>query len=180
MVCVIQSAQRVGQRMHGAQATLKSGRPHGRCHQHLCTCLKIGSISYSLGQKLAHQAYTFYGDTFSHRVIRRGTPGLKTVRQRIHAGGAGQCCGQSHGDDRVEDNDLGHHQGVKNYFFNLSRFIQNDRCPAHLGTSAGSGRHGNNGCDKRCICPGPVITDILQIPQRNTLSRHQRNRLACI
>ena len=126
MMCVIQSAQRVGQRMHGAQATLERGRPHGRCHQHLCACLKIGSISYSLGQKLAHQTYAFYGDTFSHRVIRRGTPGLQTVRQRIHPGSTGQRRGQSHSDHRVEDNDLRHHQGVKNYLFHLSYFVQND------------------------------------------------------
>ena len=69
---------------------------------------------------------------------------------------------------------------MENNFFFLVVGIGNDTSPANFGTGARGGWHRDNGSNGIGIGPAPPVTNVLEIPYRPGLTRHEGHHFAQI
>ena len=90
------------------------------------------------------------------------------------------CAGSPVVSSGVHHHDFRHHSGMKDYDLALLGFVGDDRGPAEFRAGSGScgnGDHGHKAGGDRAL---PVVADILQVPYRDGLARHQGDGLGCI
>ena len=90
------------------------------------------------------------------------------------------CGRQPDGQLRIGNDDARHHLRVEDDFLLVSLLVEDDPGPADFGAGAGGGRHGNHRRNAGGIRAGPPVADVLEIPQRARLSRHEGHDLAGI
>ena len=86
---VVERADRMRQRMDGAEPLLEGGRAHRRGAHHVRARLEVLAVGHRLRQVLEHQPHAFDRDAVGHRVIARRAIGFEAMRERIHAGAGG-------------------------------------------------------------------------------------------
>ena len=96
----------------------------------------------------------------------------------IDAGGRGHRARQSDGQLGVRNDDARHHLRMEDDLLLVRFLVEDDAGPADLRARARGGRHGDHGRDAGGIGARPPIADVLEIPQRASLSRHERHGLA--
>ena len=177
---IIDRADRMAQRMDGAEALLEGGRAHHRGNQHMRPGREVRAVLYGGWQPLLDQAHAFQRHAIGHRVKAPRAIGFKVVRQCIHAGRGGQVGGQADRQLRIEDDDTRHQLGVKNKLLAACVFIGDDRHAADLGAGAGGRRYGDHWRDGIGVGAQIPVLAVLEIPDRAALPDHQGGRLGDI
>ena len=180
VVRVENGAHRMGQRMDRAQALLECRRAHLRRRQHVAAGLDVATVLDRTTEVLLHQPHAFDGDALGIGVITRRAIGLETVDEGVHAGASRQPRWQADRQLGVGDHELRHHLRMEDHLLGVGLGIADDRSPAGLGAGAGRGRHGNRWMDAGRIGPRVPVADILEIPQRPSLARHEGDGFAGI
>jgi hypothetical protein len=86
---VVERADRMAQRMDGAEPLLERGGAHGGGAHHVAARLDVVGVGGHLGQVLERQPHALDGDAVGQRVIARRAIGFEAMRQRVHAGAGG-------------------------------------------------------------------------------------------
>ena len=177
---MIERADRMGQRVDGAEPLLEGRGPHRRRAHHMRARLEIVPIGHGLRQILENEPHALDRDAVCHRVIAHGAIGFETMGERIHAGPGGDGGRHAGGELGVADHHARHHLGVKDHLLGLRRFLRDNAGAADFRAGPCRGRHGDDRCDPVRIGAGPPIADILEIPERPGLSGHEGNDLSRI
>ena len=74
----------------------------------------------------------------------------------------------------------GHHLRMKDDLLLVCGLVDDHAGATDLRAGAGGGRHGDHRCDAAPVGARPPVTDVLEIPQRTRLSRHEGDHLAGI
>ena len=122
----------------------------------------------------------FERDAVGERMKPRRAEGLEAVYEGIDAGGSGHGGRQTHGELRIGDDDPRHHLRVKDDLLLMRLLVEDDARPADFGAGACGGGHCDHRGDAGGVRAGPPIADVLEIPQRPRLSRHEGDDLARI
>ena len=96
----------------------------------------------------------------------------------VDAGRRGHRARQTDGQFRVGNDDARHHLRMEDDFFLVRLFVEDDAGPADFRAGARRGRHRDDRRDAGGIRPGPPVADVLEIPQRAGLPRHEGHHLA--
>ena len=80
----------------------------------------------------------------------------------------------------IRDDDARHHLRMKDDLLLVRLLVEDDAGAPHFAAGAGRGRHGNDGRDALRIRARPPVADVLEIPQRPRLPRHEGDDLAGI
>ena len=177
---VIERADRMRERVDGAEPFLEGGSAHRRGAHHVRARLEVVAVGDSLRQILEHEAHALDGDAFGHRMIARRAIGFEAMGERVHAGARGDEGRHADGQFRIADDHARHHLGVKDHLLGLRRLLGDDAGAADLRARSRRGRHGNHRGDLVGVGARPPIADILEIPERPRLPGHEGDDLAGI
>ena len=170
----------VRDRMHAAK-TLLEGRGTHRCGgQHLRACLDVLAVRIGPRQEPMDEPHALECDAIRERMEARCAECFETVHERVEAGGRGDRARQSDREFRVGNDDARHHLRVEDDFFLMRLLIEDDTGAADLRARARGGGDRNDRRDAGEVSPRPPVADVLEIPQRARLSRHERHDLADI
>jgi hypothetical protein len=100
------------------------------------------------------------------------------VDKGVDAGGGRDGTRQSDGQFGIQNDDARHHLWVKNDFLLMRFLVEDDAGPADLGAGARGRRDCHDGSDAGGVSAGPPVADILEVPQRAGLSRHEGHDFA--
>ena len=170
----------MGQRMDGAEPLLEGDRAHRRRHQHVSPRGEVAAVGDRRRQPVLDQAHALDGDALGHRVEAGGAVGLQAMGERVHAGGGGDVRRQADGQLGIGDHDGGQHLRVEDDHLGRGILVEEDRGAADLGAGAGGGRHRDDRRDGARVGEGPVVADVLEIPDRPPLAGHQGDALSGI
>jgi hypothetical protein len=106
--------------------------------------------------------------------------GFEAMHESIDACRRRDSARQPDGQLCVGDHHARHHLRMENDFFLVSLLVEDDARPANLGPGARRRRDRDDGRDAGRIGPGPPVADILEIPERSGLARHEGHSLAGI
>ena len=164
---------RVAHGVDRAQPLLERRGAHRRRAHHVGAGLEVGAIGIGTRQVLLDQPHPLERDTLAHRVVMRAGEGLDTMGKGIKPGAGGNRFWHAHGQLGIANHHAGQHLGVEDDLFRVGLGIGDDAGAAHLRAGAGSGRHGDDRCDHIGVGAGPPVANILEIPHRAGLARHE-------
>jgi hypothetical protein len=106
------------------------------------------------------------------------TVGLEAVHERIDARGRGDIRRQTDGEFRIADNHPGHHLRMKDDLLLVRDLVDDHAGAPDFRAGAGRGRHCDHGSNAAPVGTRPPVSDILEIPQRPRLARHEGDHFA--
>jgi hypothetical protein len=90
---------------------------------------------------------------------------------------AGDVRGKAQRQLRIENDGAGKHLRVEDDLLGFALLVKDHAGPADLGAGAGSGWDGDDRGDAGGIGAGPPIADVLEVPERASLARHEGDDL---
>jgi hypothetical protein len=122
--------------------------------------------------------HTLERDAVGERMKARRAECLEAMHEGVETGGRRDLRRQPHRELGIRDHDAGHHLRMENDLLLVRLLVEDDARPAHLAAGAGRGGHGNDRRDALRVSARPPVADILEIPQRPRLPRHEGDDLA--
>ena len=136
---LLEPAERVRQRVDGAQALLEGEAALERGHHHFLTGPAVCAVRHRPLDPACRSRQAVQGDRLGGRIEARREVGLDAMGDRIHAGGGGEPGRQAEGQLRVADGGLGDQMRADEA--ELAAVGQRDqRGAADLAAGAGGGR----------------------------------------
>ena len=86
---VVERADRMRQRVDGAEPLLERGRAHRRRRHHVRARFEVVAVLHGRRQVFLDQPHALDRDAVGERVIERRAIGLEAMRERVHAGAGG-------------------------------------------------------------------------------------------
>ncbi len=167
-------------RVHAAEALLERGRAHRGGREHLCPRLDVVPVRAGAWQVVLDEPHPLERDAVGEGMESGRAVRLEAVHEGVDAGRRRDVARQADGELGVEDHDARHHERVKDDLLLVRLLVEDHARAADLRARPGRGWHRNDRCDARGICPRPPVADVLEVPERSLLSRHEGNDLACI
>ena len=170
---MVNRADGMAERVDRAEPLLEGGRTHGRSAHHLAARLQIGAVGISAGQVVLDQPHAFQRDALAHRVVMRAGVRLDAMGKGIQPGAGGNELRHADGQFGVHDDLSGEHPRVKDDLLLVAFGVGYDARAAHFRPCPGGCRNSDNRRNGLGIRPCPPVADILEIPERAGLSRHE-------
>ena len=126
------------------------------------------------------EAHAFERDAVRQRMEARRAEGLEAMHEGIEARGRGDLRRQSDRELRIRDHDARHHLRMEDDLLLMRLLVEDDAGAADFAARAGGGRHRDDRRDALGIRARPPVADVLEVPQRPRLPRHERDDLAGI
>ena len=165
-------------RVHAAETLLK-GRGAHRCGgQHLRARLDVPAVRAGARQEAMDEPHALERDAVGERMEARRAKCLEAVNEGVHAGGRGHRARQPDGELRIGYDDARHHLRMEDDLLLMRLLVEDHAGPADLGAGAGGGRNRNDRRDAGGVGARPPVADVLEVPQRARLSRHEGHHLA--
>ena len=180
MVGVVKRSDRMRNRMDRAKSFLESGRAHRGGREHIGPRFKVGAVRDGARQIGLDDPHAFERDAVGERMKRVDAIGLKAMGERVHAGRHGQERRQPDAEFGIFDRHFRHHGGMEDDLLLVRRLIGDDAGATDLRAGASRRRHGDDRRDPVRIGAGPPVADILEIPDRPRLRRHEGDAFADI
>ncbi len=168
----------VGDGVHAAQAFLEGRGSHGSGGQHVGARFDVPAVRVGPRQVAMDEPHALQGNAIRQRMKSRRAVGFETMHEGVDARGGGDSGRQPHGQFRVGNDHPRHHLRMENDFLLMRLFIEDDAGAADLRARARGGRHRDHGGDAGGVRAGPPVADVLEIPQRASLARHEGHDLA--
>ena len=123
---VVIGADRMRDRMHGAEPFLKGGGAHRGGGQHARACLDVGAVLIGAGQIFLDEAQAFERDAVRKRMKTRRAISLETMGERVEARGRGEEGRQADRGLGVGDDDPRQHERVEDDLLLMRRLVRHD------------------------------------------------------
>ena len=166
--------------MNGPEPLLERRRAHRSGGHHIRSRLDIRTILERPHKVFLDQSDPLHRDPLAHRVIEWRAIGLQAMRERVHARACCNLWRHANGQFRIADRHFRHHSRMENHLFRMRRFLCDHTGAAHFRARSRSRRYRDHRCNPLRIGPRPPIANILEIPHRARLSRHEGDHFSRI
>ena len=175
---VIERADRVAERMDGAEPLLEGDRPHAGRRHHVRPGREVLAVAIGHRQPFLDQAQGLHRDAVGHGMETGRRERLEAVGKRVHPRRRRQRRRQRQGQLRIGDDDARHHTRVEDDLLGRRLLAKQHHGAPGLRPRSRRRRHRHHRGQAFGIGAGPVVADILEIPGRAVLGDHEGHRLA--
>ena len=123
----------------------------------------VASVVEGADQVSTDQTDPFEGDSVRHRMVARSTVGLEAMREGVHAGRRGEKGRKSKREQRIGDDEIGLHAGVKDDLLVLFDRVDDDCRASDFRAGSRSSRYCDRWQDLIPVCSSPVVADVLVV-----------------